>query len=374
MWAATRKQPGSDFNEISETATKPAGAPRRSSRHVSRGQIIILFAGALIGLIGLLGLATDLGYAFVQRRTMQNAADAGAIAGAHTLSNSDPAAPLIVLGDVQQTAWANRTGSTHPTITHCQYVDDSDNELGDCSKPVPPTSAGIVTGVSVTVKETHDTFFMGIIPGGPQTLSTSASAIAHVQQLKSPPGDGPFVVCGVSPKIDAGTRNVDIVTPTAAGWQLNPNAVTTATHVGPTFQVFGPNVSTCGLGSQNFKGQAVGTNNASLTAPDWFSYANGDAAGHVNVSVNGVNGCTPALIINCVAFLPVVVNNPPPNTTTNKMWAVMILPFYLTAASTSNGNLNKLDAQILGDYITEGNGKPGWIPGNKGPIVIKLTK
>jgi hypothetical protein len=217
---------------------------------------------------------------------------------------------------------------------------------------------------------------MRIIPGGPHTLSTGATAIAHVQQLKTPPGDGPFVVCGVSPKIDAGTKNVDIVTYTqATGWKLNPNAVTTdPAHPGPTFQVFGPNVSTCGLNPQNFKGQAVGTNNANLTTPDWFSYSNGDAAGHVNVSVTGVDGCTPALIINCVAFLPVVVNNPPPNTTTNKMWAVMILPFYLTAANYSNGNLNKLDAQILGDYISVGNGKPGWIPGNDGPIVIKLTK
>lgn len=371
MRAATRTQADRELNDDDAPSGRDR-EPRRKTRRASRGQVIILFAGALIGLIGFLGLATDLGYAFAERRTMQNAADAGAIAGAHTLSKSIPGAPSV-LGDVRNTAVANKMGSTNPTVT-CQYVDDTDKELGDCSGTVP-TTIPPPTGVHVTVKETHNTFFMRIVPGGPHSLSTSATAIAHVQQLKTPPGDGPFVVCGVTPKIDAGPRNVDIVIPTAAGWQLNPNAVTTdPTNPGPTFQVFGPNVSTCGLNPQNFKGQAVGTNNANLTAPDWFSYANGDAAGHVDVSVNGVDGCTPALIINCVAFLPVVVNNPPPNTTTNKMWAVMILPFYLTAASYSNGNLNKLDAQILGDYISLGNGKPGWIPGTQGPIVIKLTK
>ena len=55
-------------------------------RHASRGQILILIAGALVAIVGMLGLATDLGYNFAQRRTMQNAADAGALAGAHTLS------------------------------------------------------------------------------------------------------------------------------------------------------------------------------------------------------------------------------------------------------------------------------------------------
>ena len=75
---------------------------RQSTRRASRGQIIIMFAAALVGLVGLLGLATDLGYAFVQRRTMQNAADAGAIAGAHAISKSLPADPISVLSDVRK--------------------------------------------------------------------------------------------------------------------------------------------------------------------------------------------------------------------------------------------------------------------------------
>lgn len=339
----------------------------------SRGQVLILLAGAMIALIGMLGLATDLGYSFAERRTMQNAADAGALAGAHALSKSDPSSPISVLSDVEKAAWANTMGGTRPTITSCQYVDDTDTSTGSCSELVPAGTSGI----RVTVKETHETFFIRALPGGSKMVSTSASATAHVEQLIEPPGDGPFIVCGVDTSLaSGGNKTMSIVTPTGdGGWKLNPNAVTEDINTpGPTFVVFGPNISTCGLNPQNFKGQAVGTTNADLSTPGWFYYGNGDAAGHVNVSVDGVDGCTPALIINCVAFLPVAVDNPAPNTSTQQMWTVMILPFYLTAASYSNGQLNKLDAEVIGSYITLGNGKPGWIPGYTGPIIIKLTK
>ena len=45
-----------------------------------QGQIIVLFAGALIALILMVGLVVDAGFAFAQRRTSQNAADFAAMA------------------------------------------------------------------------------------------------------------------------------------------------------------------------------------------------------------------------------------------------------------------------------------------------------
>ena len=130
----------------------------------------------------------------------------------------------------------------------------------------------------------------------------------------------------------------------------------------------------CGLSNSSYKGQAVGTDNKNLTAPGWFFFSTGNGAGQVSVSVNGVNGCTPAKIINCVAFLPVAVNPPLPNEGNNTMMVPMILPFYITCANCSNGQVNALNGQVMGDYISRGNGKPGWIPGDVGPIVIRLTK
>ncbi len=193
----------------------PAKADAKRTRHATRGQILILMAGAMVGLIGLLGLATDLGYGFVERRSMQNAADAGALAGAHTISKSDPAAPLTIIDDVRAAATANKVGGINPTVTSCLYVDDADESLGSCAQTVPPTASG----VRVTVKETHNTFFLRIIPGGPTTMTTDASATAHTQQLATPPGDGPFLVCGVDTDTVSGP-NTDILLP-ATGWQLD---------------------------------------------------------------------------------------------------------------------------------------------------------
>ncbi len=143
-------------------------------------------------------------------------------------------------------------GSDNPLITKCKYVDDNDAELANCSQLVPDTA----TGVSVTVQETHNTFFVGVLPGGPNTITTGATAIAHVQQLATPPGDGPFLVCGVDTKTVSGPNmNILIQQPPApASWKLNPDAVTTSTHPGPTFQIYGPQVALCGLSNSQLQG------------------------------------------------------------------------------------------------------------------------
>src|SRR5687767_9398378 len=53
-----------------------------------RGQVILMFALFLTVIVGVLGLAVDVGFAVSQRRSMQNAADAGALAGTHVVSKS----------------------------------------------------------------------------------------------------------------------------------------------------------------------------------------------------------------------------------------------------------------------------------------------
>ncbi len=347
-------------------------SPLRRTHHASRGQILILVAGAIVAMVGMVGLATDLGYNFAQRRTMQNAADAGALAGAHTLSRRASGGPSV-LSDVRSAVVSNKLGGSTPSVTSCTYVDDTDKDLGNCSLVVPATA----TGVHVSVRESHDTFFIRAIPGAPTSLSTAATAIAHVQQLKTPPADGPFLVCGVNPKIVSGPSNTNILTKVGSNWVLNPAAVSSSPTdtSAPTFQVYGPQVSQCGLGNSSYKGLALGDQNDGLSVPNWFYYSTGDKAGQLAASVSGVQGCQAGHpLVNCVAFLPVAVNVPTPNSATSQMWTVMILPFYLTQASYSNGNLNKLNGKIIGTYITEGDGKTGWIPGYEGPIVVRLTK
>jgi len=347
-----------------EASIRPVTMTRSHQHLASSGQILILLAGVTIALIGLLGVVADLGYSFAERRTMQNAADAGALSGAHAIGRSNPASPSVVLGSVQQTAWANKIGSNHGTVTYCQYVDDTDKELGPCSDKVPATASG----VHVTVKETHDTFFIKMLPGGPTTASTSATAIAHVQKLEGLPSDGPFLVCGIGADIDSGPGNgtkMNIVIKDASGnWILNPAAN------GVTFQIHGPQSSSCNAQSSRYKGIADNGSNANHPVPGWLTYTTGDVAGQVAANVLGINGCKANQPVNnCIAFLPIAVNNPPETNNSKQLWSVLIAPFYIIQTGS-----NSHDGTLIGDYAVGGAGLPGFVPGYQGPIVVHLTK
>lgn len=71
--------------------TDPSKAPRRA-RFRERGQTLAIVAVMLVGLVGMLALVVDMGNIYTQRRQMQNAADAGALAGARALALSQGAA------------------------------------------------------------------------------------------------------------------------------------------------------------------------------------------------------------------------------------------------------------------------------------------
>ena len=68
----------------------------RASQDKGRGQALVLAALAMVVLLGLLALAVDGGNAYAQRRTVQNAADAGALAGACALALGENPEPVAV--------------------------------------------------------------------------------------------------------------------------------------------------------------------------------------------------------------------------------------------------------------------------------------
>ena len=69
-----------------------------------RGQTILLVALSLPLLLGFIGMATDVGALFKDKRTMQTAADAGAIAGALHISDGTSIA-------------AAKAATAHATVT-----------------------------------------------------------------------------------------------------------------------------------------------------------------------------------------------------------------------------------------------------------------
>ena len=83
----------------------------RASRDKERGQTLIIVALAMVVLVGSLALAIDGGNAYAQRRRMQNAADAAALAGAKALALGENPEPVAAEYAV------NRNGADSVEVT-----------------------------------------------------------------------------------------------------------------------------------------------------------------------------------------------------------------------------------------------------------------
>jgi len=119
-----------------------------------RGAVLVLTSLALIALVVMVALVIDGGYAYVQRRRMQNAADAAAMAGAcrRALGGNDAQVESAV------TQYATANGATGVSWTY-------------------PTGQKI----QVTASCAFPTFFAGIV-GLPQ-MTASATAEASLDYL-----------------------------------------------------------------------------------------------------------------------------------------------------------------------------------------------
>ncbi|MGN6810955.1 MAG: TadE/TadG family type IV pilus assembly protein [Thermomicrobiales bacterium] len=183
----------------------------RVLRHLRRpqpAQSLVIFALVSLVLMGTLGLVLDLGYDFAQRRTLQNAADAAALAGAKAIVNNTPNT-FGVLDVVRSVAQQNGIADPTTQLT-CNYIkDDYDPAAGGpvyeaCANNNAANGAitygaggNNYTGVRVQITEQHTTFVMRAL--GIATSGTGASATAQVQVIKSlPAGMAPFLVCGIN--------------------------------------------------------------------------------------------------------------------------------------------------------------------------------
>jgi Flp pilus assembly protein TadG len=331
----------------------------------SRGQVIIMCAIFATALMGVLGLATDLGISFAGRRSMQNAADAAAYAGARQVAKAAATTGISAQSEVSSRVTNNGFvfASSSPTVT-CDYVNDADVSVGSCSSTVPTTA----TGVKVTVAETHPTFFIRVIPGVADTATTRALAIAHVMK-PALTGAGPYMVCATDTILyPNNSTSMNILNQVSGVWTINTAAV------GKTFLIHGPQINKCANSNNSFKGIADSNANKNLTAPPskYFGYDTGTVAS-ISTTVEGIQGCQAGgPIDNCVAYLPIAVVDPTRpvlNTGSNKqMWTIGFAAFLIMQID-SNTHTGKL----LGNYIVKHTGNLGWTPSYYGPIVIKIT-
>lgn len=123
-----------------------------------KGQVLVLVALGLLVLVGVVALAVDGGYVYRERRSMQNAADAGALAGAYEICHGDHESEAATRDAAEERAW--------------DYAVDK-NGANDAEILI---SSDMIT-VTVTVSETVPTFFARVL-GFPQVdVRAEAAAI-----------------------------------------------------------------------------------------------------------------------------------------------------------------------------------------------------
>lgn len=147
-------------------AIRPMASRRDAPSEREGGQILVIFALALIVIIGMVGLILDTGSAFAQRRGEQNAADLAAIAGANAYMNtSGPVAMRTAAAQAAAIAAATRNGYT--------------NGVNGASVPTPTVtlrSTGARVRVSITAP--HGNTFSRVYGQNSWDVSVEAAAIA----------------------------------------------------------------------------------------------------------------------------------------------------------------------------------------------------
>lgn len=130
---------------------------RREEDSTSGGQVIVIFALALIALIAAVGLVLDGGSAFAQRRSQQSAADMAALAGANDyLLNHDTG-----LATARARSVAATNGFTHGT--------------GNVTVDVTVTTANGAE-VKVDIEAPHQNHFAGVVGMPTWQVGTTATA------------------------------------------------------------------------------------------------------------------------------------------------------------------------------------------------------
>ena len=163
-----------------------------------RGQALIVIVFALIGLLVVAGLAIDGGMVFLDRRRMQNAADAAALAGTRLLAGAicDESAgdDAAIAAEVNHYAEKNGVPDTDAeagaSVTGnivADYVDFHEVVLGRVGGGAIPNGA---TGVSVTVGIRRPTYFVSLV--GIDTAGASAAALAMTGRPLMAGGIRPF--------------------------------------------------------------------------------------------------------------------------------------------------------------------------------------
>jgi hypothetical protein len=154
------------------------------------GQSIVLIALLLMFLLAMAGLAIDGGNLFLQRRNVQNAADAAAMAGTRQLAQAicdDGSGDAEVANAVAR--FADLNGVEDLNWVTAVYVNMAEEELGTVGAGSIPVGA---TGVNARIKDQVPTYFMRVL--GFEIVDVSALATAMTGSVLNMTGLRPIGV------------------------------------------------------------------------------------------------------------------------------------------------------------------------------------
>ncbi len=135
--------------------------PTPPGRRSERGQALVLFTLVLVVILAMAGLVVDGGDTFNQRRDMQNAADAAAMAAGYAFANtsSSDAATAAAQGVAASNGYTIGVGGVTMSVSTTANADGSTSITVDLGKPHDNYFAGVVgqpvwqVGTTATVEE-----------------------------------------------------------------------------------------------------------------------------------------------------------------------------------------------------------------------------
>jgi len=215
------------------------------ARSDQRGQILVLFAILIVILLAFAAFTIDIGRQVAERRHVQTAADAGALAACRALTAGETdsvaaqAAAEVARANLQNSpAGAAATFATPPT-----YADQDGSGAIDADE----LTSGIVvagTTVRVAISSTVETTLARVV--GITSLDTGARARCQLQgspavpivarRYASPPGPGSGFLDHLATAATSGSGSVDPVNPRGYGTRIPASE----SAPGPTFAIYGP--------------------------------------------------------------------------------------------------------------------------------------
>jgi len=217
----------------------PALRRRDDSRTGERGQVLLLFAFLVMGMLFMAALLFDGANALVNRRTVQNAADAGALDGANAIQAGSPTGCNGGSGSTPR-------ASVEAAARAAALQNLSNYAVDSIIVTCPLGSTYNDQAVNVTISATSPSFFSGIFsvigsPASGITLGASGTAINGTKQAG---GNG---------------LSVALLNPHQPSWQTQNGCPSFSLNGGPTVRFHG------GL-HVNSACPATGPNNAAITA------------------------------------------------------------------------------------------------------------